>query len=603
MKNSRRSTKKDFDALAKVGASIGNGLSGGLLATIEDLLSEEKAIDKQYQDFFDKPENEEASKMDENIWDELKREEAKKASPAVTSTRAKKLVEKVSTEARLPKPASVEITSTRSTEGTGTLPSPTATTVGGGNKKVVSNKRPTFADAVREKTPSKPTVSWADLVEEEIAQSVRKEADQAESLVKVIRTKIGLSQENRVVLPHNLEKQIPELHRRFVLAAEIANCDVIYDSRTEVKPARPVLWEGDTLARNNFLETLYTEKGEPKKELFEIADLGALIDSLLEIPNRESLEKRGPGRTGIWYSVNLVARTFCEQAYDVPIAKQRNWWRIGNNLREGMKVALSAQLGGDNAATTVLTAFDVIYRKFIRVILRQGADDKKNLLSELVTDFSGVLFVTGGGLFNNLLHTQTRVKKVEQEKPVAGGRKTVKEIVEVKYSAKIRPKITEGPRTPFESAIYAKVNNALAKVESQALDYRLDDTNFSSPIEWEEKHATWIEELYSRVRIPSHLMVQRKQSIRAALAAKISSTAGVAGTPSGTTIPSGRAPIAQTEWISQQEALIDASADKFDSESMKALNVMLSSSMNKEELLTVTEEKIISLLGGPVLSE
>jgi hypothetical protein len=458
-------------------------------------------------------------------------------------------------------------------------------------------KKVSYAKVAAEEIPSAPKISWADMVEEDVANAVRQEQNDADSLVQVIRTKKGLNQENRVILPANLEKQIPDLHRRFVIAAQAAKCDIVLDSRTEVKASRPVLWSGDKVARNAFLESLYDAKGAPEQELFEIADLGVLIDSLLEIPSRESIERRGPGRTGTWYSVNLVARITCEQVYDVPIAKQRNWWRTGNDLRAAMKVSLTNQLGGEAPATVVLNAFDIIYRRFIRFIMREAPDDKRDLLWTLVADYSKVLLVSGGGLFTNLLRSETRKKKIEQEEPVQGGRKTVKKLVEVSYQAKVRPKITEGPKTPFESAAYAKVNNALARIESQAKSYWLGNVEFSDPMNWEEAHHSWVESLYSKVRIPSHLMVQRKQLIRATIIASMNAATGAAGTPAGNPNQS-QAKISQTKWIEQQNATLEAHADKYEKESIKALSIMLGVTLDKDALLKLTEEEIITLLGA-----
>jgi hypothetical protein len=572
--------------------SVGDGPDGGTLHKITTLLSKAQAVDNLYDD----PDNRDTEDMGTQPalltheemppgWEEDFMESAEQFSSENLDKRDAEITrDAIKKKILLLKKESTS--TTRAAEKASADPI-----------KAPETKKVSYAKVVAEETPSAPKISWADMVEDDIASTVRKEQDDADSLVQVIRTKKGLSQENRVILPANLEKQIPDLHRRFVIAAQAAKCDIVLDSRTEVKASRPVLWSGDKVARNAFLESLYDAKGAPEQELFEIADLGVLIDSLLEIPSRESIERRGPGRTGTWYSVNLVARITCEQVFDVPIAKQRNWWRVGNDLRSALKVSLTNQLGGEAPATVVLNAFDIIYRRFIRFIMREAPDDKRDLLWNLVADYSKALLVSGGGLFTNLLRSETRKKKIEQEEPVQGGRKTVKKLVEVSYQAKVRPKITEGPKTPFESAAYAKVNNALARIESQAKNYWLGDQEFSDPMKWEEAHHSWVESLYSKVRIPSHLMVQRKQLIRATIIASMSAATGAAGTPAGNPTL-GQTKISQTKWIEQQNATLEAHADKYDKESIRALSIMLGVTLDKDALLKLTEEEIITLLGA-----
>jgi hypothetical protein len=452
---------------------------------------------------------------------------------------------------------------------------------------------PTYSDAAKDSEKPVPKgLSWAEMVEEDLGILVANELNGSTSLISAIRNKAGLKSENRILVPANLKETLPHMWSRFQTACTLSKSEMVLDNSVKITLARPAVWGDDIVARDNLLASLYDDKGNPKSELAEIADLSSLIENMLELPSVESLASAGPGRTGLWHSVSLVSRIYCEQAFDVPIAKQRNWWKVGGQIREKMRSELSNQLGGSAPALLVLNAFDILYRKFVRHVLRSKNQEHVKKMHDLIASYSPVLFNKGGALFNSLLRSETKERKVSKDVPDKKGKVQRVQITE-KYTVKIRPKIADGPRTGFESSVYAKVNSALAKIESRADDYNLNSKKYSSPTVWEKEHKDWVEGLYQKTKIASHLMVQRKQNVRAKIMAKISESDSSSG--KGAAAVPTQLKITQAQWIASEAALMAEHEEQFDLEAIRALNSMLGQSFKKDRLISVTEEELIDL--------
>jgi hypothetical protein len=260
-----------------------------------------------------------------------------------------------------------------------------------------------------------------------------------------------------------------------------------------------------------------------------------------------------------------------------------------------MRRRIITQVGSEAAASCILNCYDILYRKFIRRVLVESNERIKNLLHNLAKELSAPLFNSGAALFINLLRTETRKKKVETEVIPAKGKKPQKVYTEEKYLARVRPSILDGPKTPFEAAAFAKINTALAKIDRCASNYDLASKKYASPVEWENVHKLWIEDLYRKVKMPSHLMVQRKKTIRANIIAQMGTSSTTQdGKASGTRSTDGK--ISSAQWMKAEGAELKAHSDDFDSASLNTLNEMLGCKTNKSGILDMTEEDIIDRL-------
>jgi hypothetical protein len=370
---------------------------------------------------------------------------------------------------------------------------------------------------------------------------------------------------------------------------------VVKNERISVELTRRDVFGTDEKARNDQLASLYNQDGTPSKELEAIADFSVLMDSLLEFPNAADLAMVGAGRTGVHHHASLLLRIYCEQEYLTPIAKQRAWWKSGSALRDEMRRRITSQVGNEAAASCILNCYDILYRKFIRRVLVEGTERTKNLLHGLAKELSAPLFNSGAALFINLLRVETRKKKVETEVLPTKGKKPQKVYTEEKYLARIRPSILDGPKTPFEAAAYAKVNTALAKIDRCASGYDLTSKKYSSPVEWEEVHRLWIEDLYRKAKMPSHIMVQRKKTIRANIIAQMDTNSTTKdGKSSGIVSTEGK--ITSAQWMKAEGDELKAHSDDFDKVSLDTLNEMLGSKTNKSGILEMTEADIIDRL-------
>jgi len=441
------------------------------------------------------------------------------------------------------------------------------------------------------------TISWADLVEQdEEAIRLKNEIETSHlSLLNVIRSKEGLSSENRIEIPGDLEKTLPLIFRQYQIASELAKCKLVANPRITLNVARSDIWGDDEVARGKVLSTLYTEEGVPRSELVQIGNVSALFEFLSRIPGEETVIVSGPGRMGLAYVMSLFMRVYSEQVFSVPIAKQRNWWKDTGVIRKEIILQMSGQFGA-TAANCLVNAFDVLYRKFIRRVFLDNKEDGVKRITELASNLSKRLLTSGGGLMTSLFHTETRKKKVTAyEDQKRGPPKKV--VNEVSYTAHVKPNISDGPKTAFEKEIVQKVNNALDKIASKAEDYDFGSTKFSSPIEWEESHKTWLDNLYNQVRIPSGVYTSRRRIVRMRILAD--RTKKVAEPSTATAAPSTPvARISNEEWIAYESSYIEEHEAAFEQETIKVLNEFLAQNFSKEEFKHVSTEEILNLLGA-----
>jgi hypothetical protein len=441
-------------------------------------------------------------------------------------------------------------------------------------------------------------ISWADMVEQDDeAEEARKVSETTKSqLLTAIRSKGGGARENRILIPSKLRSALPKFYDRLMAAAKLAKCELHEDVNCEVNLANPVAFGDNIDLRDEFLTRQYI-KGEPNKTLHEIANLAVLIDSVLEIPDpNTACEKLG--RKSLLHLFNLFLRIYMEQRYSVPISSQAKWYKDDKISRNDIIGQIQSQVGGQDVATCLINAFDILYRKFIRRILDQkGIEGRKgrDKLDGLADFLTQKLFCSGGTLFQRLLPSRKATKKIWTTSTGPKGQE-VKTATEVEYKAFVKPHIRDGDLTATESAIYKKVNGALSKMDKFAVGWSLEQKNgFDSPIEWEAGHKAWIDDVRSRCEIPNSVLRSRHEYIRSGILEQRKEQRRAPGQgPSRRNVQEEK--ITPTEWKDYANDYIKSAEETMIENSIAALNQMLFINLNKDQWLTVGENELLDSL-------
>lgn len=263
-------------------------------------------------------------------------------------------------------------------------------------------------------------------------------------------------------------------------------------------------------------------------------------------------------------------------------------------MRSDMITRVSTVVGSETAAHCLLTAFDIIYRKFIRNVLQKGSPEKKLMLHNAATSLSQKMFVSGANLYQNLLATETRYRKVQVELPAPKGGKAKTQIREEKYTARIKPNVLAGPRTNLEQTVISKINQVLAKTETMSVDYTLKSKEFASPQEWEDRHKGWVDLLYTRSKFLSNMFVRRKQLVRAIVSRLHKEKEAAAG--QGQNPNTTQTGITPEEWRRAEDLLIEEEGAKFDRATEEGLNLLFDMNLVLDDYVGIPEKDLLERL-------
>jgi hypothetical protein len=237
-------------------------------------------------------------------------------------------------------------------------------------------------------------------------------------------------------------------------------------------------WEGlfseDELRRESSFGRLQTQGGQAM--VAHAANVLGLIEALIKIPDEAAAKLHGAGRAATGFILVLATQIYSESQYDAPLSRQRKWWKDVSDLRKVMLESLTKVFGYEGAATSILTAIEVIYRRYIRKAFTKDEDGLPSLasapLKKLLKAHTQILVASGPNLFQRLLPKRSvEVKeKVETKKG--------KHVIETKTKKiLIRPQIPKGPMTAWEENLAGRVYTVLGELETKAhLDLKFHKT-------------------------------------------------------------------------------------------------------------------------------
>jgi len=416
-------------------------------------------------------------------------------------------------------------------------------------------------------------LSWAACTEEDEAKVKAAEAaiNQQKSLLEKIQ-KLGLaSKTNEVFVPKNLDRQFPLLYEKLKNMARMTGMVLVEDPGNEVSMAHAGFFSGNTAEEEKVLKAIQGSKNADEV-LTQLANISAIIDCLDFVPNKDTMNYRGTGKSGIGYILFLAVQSYGEFRYNTQFAQQGNWWKNALDVKQNVKASFAAICGTQKTADVILTALDILYRRMIRVTLQRDSTTPVVIeFNKLMTDLSQNMSSTGYILYMKLL--KTKVVKVKKQVTITNQKgKETKEWRDVSKQEVIKPRLPIEPLTVWEGAVASKINKVLDEVERD-LDKMFEPRNFSSPKYREEKMSQFVKNLYESVKPFWTIAARRRTQVRLAVQAYRPQTVVAAG-PRQQAAPTPWKP-SQGEWMAEEMAFLANNQQTLEAEYNDAVSLLI----------------------------
>jgi len=222
------------------------------------------------------------------------------------------------------------------------------------------------------------------------------------------------------------------------------------------------------------------------------------------------------------------------------------------DMRKTIAEEIEPIVGGKEAAMAIVTTVEILYRKFIRLALHQEDKAKCDSLYYTLVEACEPLLATGPEVFMRSCRTQ--VQTIRRTVPPAN-KKGKPEIVTEKKTILLRPKVAEGPMRPDEAALVAKINKALATVET-ALPKKVDLSIFPNPVNWAKEVHSGVERLYTQVEPLGKLLARRKHKVRLLIDEKRAGAPGAARDGSSQSKSNIATNVSQMEWTQASDEFV-----------------------------------------------
>jgi hypothetical protein len=416
------------------------------------------------------------------------------------------------------------------------------------------------------------------------------------SLYRSIAGKSTKAGDDRIILPGNLVTEMPTLFYRLEAAAHMAGVRIILDSSQNARCVHKSLFSLNAAERDTYVAGLTLPPNGP--EMDALACVTVLNDALSIIPDQSAFAISGNGRLAAGYILHLIAGIYCEWAFSAPLAETRKWWKSTLSFREEMEKKVKGVFGDEKVSHTVITAIEILYRKFIRSLTHQYVDEATtpeiHKVVELGRAHTEKLTAKSSSMFMRNLRSETVevTKYVADPTPKDPSRK--KKVTQ-KQIGLLRPKLSTGPMTSWEDATLSRINAAMGKVETKFENFSF--TKFSDPRQWDSKIKSVVDSLYQKTAVQSKQIASRKQYVRAQIAAertKASLTPKTGGQGSQA-LPFGT--ISQQEWLLAVSAASSAKAAEWEVECVTAINQLLGrATLSKGDIDALSEDAILDIL-------
>jgi hypothetical protein len=457
---------------------------------------------------------------------------------------------------------------------------------------VVTSKagQPSYASATQgQGKQEEKRIQWAELVDAEetrLAEVAALTADR-DSLLHALREKLNIGGQDTVLIPKNLEATMPSLFKALSAAAILCKCRLVLDDRVTIVLAEPDVWSIDPTKRQAGLTNI-TVKGKETvlNGTMSILTLQSFLGSL---PTEENLKMTGPGRTAVLFIAQLVSAIWLEQEHKVSIKKSETLWKTVGDVSSYLAREVSAALGNIDAAKTIITSIEILYRKFLRAVWERSDTSSTpwDTLGNLVTREMRLLCASASTIYNRNLKTKTVIVK-DIDPSTGRQKKDGNKLLTKKQTALLKPHFSPDALTPAEKIVVEKANAVLADIDSTVLN-QWSPSVTRNPYQWASDIKSFSDKMYEVTAPFNRLVAERKKRIRAEVFA--------ARNAAGTKAPSGASSqtkhsdvITQSEWINAENTVVGSFIANEESKTLAAFSWIPAKSL--KELVGVNSQDI-----------
>jgi hypothetical protein len=414
-------------------------------------------------------------------------------------------------------------------------------------------------------------IQWAELVDAEESRlaEVKALTVDRDSLLHALREKLNIGGQDTVLIPKNLEATMPSLFKALSAAAILCKCRLVLDDRVTIILAEPDVWSIDPTKRQSGLTNI-TVKGKESvlNGTMSILTLQSFLGSL---PTEENLKMTGPGRTAVLFIAQLVSAIWLEQEHKVSIKKSESLWKTVGDVSSYLAREVSAALGNIDAAKTIVTSIEILYRKFLRTVWEnsQSSSTPWVTLGDLVTKEMRLLCASASTIYNRNLKTKSvMVKDVD---PATGRqRKDGNKLLTKRQTALLKPHFSPDALTPAEKVIVEKANAVLADIDSTVL-CQWSPAITGNPYQWASDIKSFSDKMYEVTAPFNRLVAERKKRIRAEVFAA-RNAAGTKASSGASSQTKHSDVITQAEWINAENAVVGSFIASEESKTLAAFS-------------------------------
>jgi len=405
---------------------------------------------------------------------------------------------------------------------------------------------------------------------------------ESKSLLEKLRSKRVDKGENRILIPDSFQEDFPFLYERLKEAADFAQCVLIKDSSMTIKKTyTEILVDPTTVGLDDVIERLQKKP----VEFDAVMTVAAMFESLTSVPDGSAFDVAGGGRFGIISLIHLTTAIYGEQVWDIPLAKQKRWWKYNLTFKKKIEEVFTVVFGKESSAKALSSAIEIIYRKFIRRILNAKKTDGTPvdgavIIHSLAQSFIDHLFATGEMMFMAYL-TKKKVERIQRNK--TNKNKLPKDREKVKATKLLRPTIKiDRPTTDWEKISVGKIQQELNKVEKLIPNF--STIKHGSPDHWEKGVKSVVEGLYAKTKFFNAKYKQRSNAIRSKIYAGRPLISGPkAGLPGLHMIPDLTKPKPE-EWMQTENLFKNRDAEEWEMQTISCISNIFEYDLTKAEI-------------------
>jgi hypothetical protein len=342
-------------------------------------------------------------------------------------------------------------------------------------------------------------VLWCDVFDEPETEG-ESPAKVVDSLIHAIKQGGKGVVSNKVLLPSNLEREVPALFRAFQAAAKVARMEIVSDvtkvSRVGFSDIFSVNGQEQAVSAATSVADSKTQKA--------IASGVNLLSILIHPPTEEGFDMSAPGRCVLAWAASLILEVIEVRIHKREAKYPRLAFGATPQYREVVSEVLKPIFPEDGPRERILAATDVLLRRIVDERLRCSPAIADSLYQRL----SKVLLRSGQEIAKAFFNSTKELKRETDPK--------TRKVSERQVTRYVLPRVDpqRAILLPVETPEIAKYNRAFDTRLKETVIAFNESIDPSIPDRIDNLRAQ-IKDLYSKNSVVSALLAKRRDCVRA----------------------------------------------------------------------------------------